>query len=121
MPTRELEQEDRPGYRAEEGRRHQPAQSGAQAGQLPAVAVGTHEPAGDQANGVGDVGDQRRIAEEQQGGERHQRAGFDHGFDGPRRHSRHEQRNDFIPGRRQTGPKCRAFGDAPVRLHSLWT
>src|SRR5665647_2486426 len=93
----EPEQKDGTGQGANKRDRHQPPQEVAQAGQLSAVAMNTRDAACDEANGVGNVGDQRRIPEEQQRRERDQRAGTDDGVDRPRSHSRREQRDDFIP------------------------
>jgi hypothetical protein len=70
------------------------------ADQLRAVAVNTREATGDEANGVGNIGDQRRIAEEKQRGERDQRARSDDRVDGPCSHPSREQRNDLIPRHR---------------------
>src|SRR5665811_2069348 len=65
-------------------------------------AVDTRESTGDEANSVGNVGDQRCKAEEKQRRERDQRARSDDRVDGPCSHPCSEQRNDFIPRHRVT-------------------
>ena len=93
----ELQQKDRAGQGPEERRRHQTSQGAALANELQAVAVNARESSGDEAHGVGDVGNQWRQPEEQQRGERDQRSGSHHGVDGPCSHTRGQQGNDFIP------------------------